>query len=45
MEKIKVHIIEDDEEISRLMAMYLEIEGFNTKVIHDGLSAISAIKS
>jgi DNA-binding response OmpR family regulator len=45
MEKIKVLIIEDDEEISRLMAMYLEIEGFNTKVIHDGLSAISAIKS
>lgn len=44
MDKIKVLIVEDDAEISRLTAMYLEIEGFNTKVIDDGLAALPAIK-
>lgn len=44
MEKTKVLIVEDDAEISRLTAMYLEVEGFNTKVINDGLAAIPAIK-
>ena len=45
MEKTKVLIVEDDAEISRLTAMYLEIEGFDTHVVDDGLAAISAIKS
>ena len=45
MERIKVLIVEDDAEISRLTALYLEIEGFDTKVIDDGLAAISAIKN
>ena len=44
MDKTKVLIVEDDAEISRLTAMYLEIEGFDTKVIDDGLAALSAIK-
>ena len=45
MDKTKVLIVEDDAEISRLTAMYLEIEGFDTKVIDDGLAALSAIKN
>jgi DNA-binding response OmpR family regulator len=45
MEQIRVLIIEDDAEISRLTVMYLELEGYDTKVIDDGLDAISAIKS
>ncbi|PKG82151.1 DNA-binding response regulator [Colwellia sp. 75C3] len=45
MEKTKVLIVEDDAEISRLMAMYLEIEGFDTRVIDDGLAAIAAIEN
>jgi DNA-binding response OmpR family regulator len=45
MEKIKVLIIEDDAEISRLTAMYLEIEGFDTCIISDGLAAIDAINT
>ncbi len=44
MDKTRVLIVEDDAEISRLMAMYLEAEGLHTKVIDDGLAAISAIK-
>jgi len=44
MGKTKVLIVEDDAEISRLTAMYLEIEGFDTKIIDDGLAALSAIK-
>lgn len=45
MDKTKVLIIEDDAEISRLTAMYLEIEGFDTCIISDGLAAIDTIKS
>ena len=45
MDKAKILIIEDDAEISRLTAMYLEVEGFESKVIDDGAQAIEAIKS
>ncbi|WP_100915620.1 response regulator transcription factor [Pseudoalteromonas spongiae] len=45
MNKTKILIIEDDAEISRLTAMYLEAEGFDSYVIDDGSSAIAAIKS
>jgi DNA-binding response OmpR family regulator len=45
MEKTKVLIVEDDAEISRLTAMYLEIEGYDTSIVDDGLAAIAAIKS
>lgn len=44
MNKTKILIVEDDAEISRLMAMYLEAEGFDTRVIDDGLAALTAIK-
>ncbi len=45
MNKTKILIIEDDAEISRLTAMYLEAEGFDTSIIDDGLAALTAIKS
>ena len=45
MEKIKILIVEDDAEISRLTAMYLEVEGFETLVIDDGSAALLAIKN
>lgn len=45
MEKTKVLIVEDDAEISRLTAMYLEVEGFDTSAIHDGSAAIAAIQN
>ncbi len=45
MIKTKILIIEDDAEISRLTAMYLEAEGFDTSIIDDGLAALTAIKS
>jgi DNA-binding response OmpR family regulator len=44
MTKTKILIIEDDAEISRLTAMYLEAEGFDTRIIDDGLAALTAIK-
>lgn len=42
---MKILIVEDDAEISRLTAMYLEAEGFESKVINDGGEALAAIKS
>jgi DNA-binding response OmpR family regulator len=45
MEKTKILIVEDDAEISRLTAMYLEVEGFDVLVVDNGLAAIPAIKS
>jgi len=44
MNKLKILIIEDDAEISRLMSMYLQAEGFDTNIIDDGAKALSAIK-
>lgn len=43
--KTKILIVEDDAEISRLTAMYLEAEGYDTNVIDDGLAALPAIKN
>jgi DNA-binding response OmpR family regulator len=45
MSKPKILIIEDDSEISRLTAMYLDVEGFESKIIDNGSEAINAIKS
>lgn len=45
MSKTKILIIEDDAEISRLMAMYLDVEGFDSKIVDDGLLALDSIKS
>jgi len=44
MKKTNVLLIEDDAEISRLTAMYLEVEGYDVEVVDDGLLALSAIK-
>jgi DNA-binding response OmpR family regulator len=42
---MKILIVEDDAEISRLTAMYLDAEGFESKIINDGTDALAAIKS
>ncbi|WP_085300202.1 response regulator transcription factor [Cognaticolwellia mytili] len=42
---MKILIVEDDAEISRLTAMYLNAEGFESKIINDGADALAAIKS
>ncbi|EDQ01751.1 response regulator [Shewanella benthica] len=44
MVKARILIIEDDLEISRLTAMYLEAENYETKIVNDGLLAIDTIK-
>lgn len=44
MAKAQILIVEDDQEISRLTAMYLEAEGYDTVIVNDGLQAIPAIK-
>jgi DNA-binding response OmpR family regulator len=45
MEKHKILIIEDDAEISRLTAMYLDVEGFDSKIVDDGSEALTTIKT
>ncbi|MEC8327571.1 MAG: response regulator transcription factor [Pseudomonadota bacterium] len=44
MSKIKIILVEDDEEISRLTALYLEADGFDVSVVHDGSAATETIK-
>jgi len=44
MNKIRILLVEDDAEISRLTAMYLEVEGYQVEVIDDGALALEAIK-
>jgi len=44
MPSTRILIVEDDHEIARLTAMYLNSEGYETKVINDGAIALSAIK-
>lgn len=44
MSKANILIIEDDKEISRLTAMYLEAEDYSTSIIDDGLLAINTIR-
>lgn len=44
MPSTRILIIEDDHEIARLTAMYLNSEGYDTKVINDGALALDAIK-
>jgi DNA-binding response OmpR family regulator len=45
MSKNKILLIEDDAEISRLTAMYLDVEGYQVTVIDDGALALQAIKN
>ena len=44
MSKARILLIEDDAEISRLTAMYLDVEGYQVDVIDDGAMALEAIK-
>lgn len=44
MTKAQILIVEDDPEISRLTAMYLQAEGYDTVVVGNGLQAIPALK-
>ena len=44
MSKTRILLIEDDAEISRLTAMYLDAEGYQVAVIDDGALALAAIK-
>ncbi len=41
----KILIVDDDENICELLRLYLEKEGFETKVINDGAAAIPCFKS
>lgn len=45
MKNAHVLLIEDDDEISRLTTMYLEVEGFKVSSVQDGGLAIDAIKT
>ena len=41
----KVLIIDDDEELCELVSEYLAVEGFETSVVHDGASGLSAART
>ncbi|NQZ22785.1 MAG: response regulator transcription factor [Colwellia sp.] len=45
MNKTRILLIEDDAEISRLTAMYLDVEGYQVDLIDDGALALEAIKN
>lgn len=45
MSKTKVLIVEDDQEIARLTTLYLEAEGYEVSVVHEGNLALEAIRS
>ena len=42
--KQKILIVDDDEHIAELISLYLTKEGFDTRIEHDGQSAITAFK-
>ncbi len=43
--KQKILIVDDDEHISELISLYLIREGYDTKEVHDGKSALEAFKT
>jgi len=45
MNKTRILLVEDDAEIARLTAMYLDVEGYQVEVIDDGALALDAIKN
>lgn len=45
MSNTHILLVEDDDEISRLTAMYLEAEGFDVSVVKDGALALNSIKT
>ncbi len=44
-EKQRILIVDDDENIADLIALYLKKECFDTEIVHDGYSALSAVAS
>lgn len=43
--KQKILIVDDDENIAELISLYLTKECFETQIVHDGESALNAVKS
>lgn len=43
--KQKILIVDDDENIAELISLYLTKECYETMMVHDGISAVSAFKS
>ena len=43
--KIKILIVDDDENISELISLYLEKENYSTKIIDNGNDVLDAVKS
>ena len=44
MEKQRILIVDDDENIAELISLYLTKECFNTKMVHDGEEALNTFK-
>jgi DNA-binding response OmpR family regulator len=44
MEKQRILIVDDDENIAELISLYLTKECFNTKMVHDGEEALNAYR-
>lgn len=42
--KQKILIVDDDENIAELISLYLTKECFDTRIVHDGLEAVSAVE-
>ena len=45
MDKSKILIIDDDENITELISLYLNKEGYHTRIVHTGTEAMSVFKS
>ncbi len=45
MEKYKILIVDDDQNIAELISLYLEKDGYDTRQIHHGLEAMPAFHS
>ena len=45
VEKQKILIVDDDENIAELISLYLTKECFETHIVHDGESALKAFSS
>ena len=43
--KTKILIVDDDEHISELISLYLIRDGYDTREVHDGKSAVEEFKS
>ena len=43
--KQKILIVDDDENIAELISLYLTKECFETKIVYDGESALSSVDS